>query len=41
MIVYYDAIVNTGASQATKFMQRGYNVTFPTAALSVDGILGP
>ena len=39
--VYYDAIVNTGASQATKFMQRGYNATFPTAALSVDGILGP
>ena len=39
--IYYDAIVNTGASQATKFMQRGYNSTFPSAALSVDGILGP
>ena len=39
--IYYDAIVNTGAAQATKFMQRGYNSTFPSAALSVDGILGP
>lgn len=39
--IYYDAIVNTGASQATKFMQRGYNTTFPAARLSVDGILGP
>ena len=36
--IYYDAIVNTGASQATKFMQRGYNTTFPAARLSVDSM---
>ena len=39
--IYYDAAVNTSPAQATRFMQRGYNSTFPAARLSVDGILGP
>ena len=39
--IYYDAAVNTGPAQATRFMQRGYNASFPTTRLAVDGVLGP
>ena len=39
--VYFDAMVNTGPVQATKFMQRGYKAVFPADALTVDGKLGP
>lgn len=38
--VYYDTIVNTGAMQATKIMQRGCNAA-TGSRLSVDGRLGP
>ena len=37
--IWYDAIVNTGPSQATKFMQRACNTAF-CANLAVDGIPG-
>lgn len=38
--VYYDSMVNTGYSQSTKFMQRGFNEAFGKALVD-DGALGP
>ena len=40
-ILLYDAAVNTGRSQAVKFMQRGYNAVTSGEKLVVDGKLGP
>lgn len=39
--VFFDAMVNCGPAQATKFMQRGYRTAFPSDVLAVDGKLGP
>lgn len=42
-LVYYDAMVNTGPAQATKFMQRACNefISPDRPYLAVDGALGP
>ncbi len=41
-LVYYDAMVNTGAAQATRFMQRACNeyIAPDRPYLAVDGVLG-
>lgn len=40
VMAYYDASVNTGKGQATKFLQSACN-SFAQVAISVDGLAGP